>query len=185
MSNFPIDRQELRVELLLKDERFVFASLADIEECQAFRPVVPARPSLAETREGKRAREKLVAAQSEFDEALKALGTVSYFQPAAYQSPTNTAWQIYKRIGMETGSSWPDESRTGKEYSRARFLIYVSRKWKHLFSQVCVPYMVCTMSTFTVASVDPAEHVGERMQVISALLLTGVRFLCAARPNSR
>jgi len=172
LAVFPFDRQRLRIELLLKHERYAFASLPEIVACEAFRHAVPEKgPLMDEESTQKRRLQK--AAQIDYDEALVALGTVSYFQPASYQSPTNTAWGIYKRIGMEVGASWPDESRSCKEYSRCRFLIYTDRKWKHLFNSVVIPYMVCTMSTFTISAID-ATSVGERLQVVSALLLTGV-----------
>ena len=183
LSNFPIDRQQLRIELLLKDERFAFASLPEILFCEAFRPIAP-HPGGEVREEAALERSVLVDAEADYNKGVTALGTVSYFQPAAYQSPTNTAWQIFKRIGMETGSSWPDESRTGKEYSRARFLIFVNRRWRHLIWQVVVPYTVCTMITFTTAAIA-RDQVGERLQVISALLLTGVRLPCPAMPRTR
>jgi hypothetical protein len=167
LSSFPFDQQQLRIELLLKDEKFAFASLDEILKLRAFYP--PEQPHNGT---------KKSEAQLEYDEMVGALGSVSYFLPAAYQSPVNTAWDIYKRIGMETGSSWRDESRTLKTYSRCRFIIYASRKYIHLLWQLVFPYMICTISAFLMASIPP-YHIGERLQVLMSLLLAsvGLRFV--------
>ena len=162
LADFPFDQQRLRIELLMKDSNFVFASSTDIANTLCFDDV--SSPSLSNK--------------------LKKLGTQSHFQPAARQSPTTTAWDVFARVPLEVGRSHKNESRSETVYSRARFFVVVNRKATHYLMQLVVPYVVCTLAVFNVAAIDPLS-IGERLHVVTELLLTGVGIRFCACVASR